>query len=280
MCATFIVYKKIGKNHNLNLKENILFFKRIDGTSKLLLKYIEHYKTAIMGKVFAVGVGPGSSKYLTDIVKEIIVNSDIVIGYKYTLNTIQDLLKGKEVHEITMQNQEEAYQKVSKTLGNKTLVIPFTGDVNFSESEVVDRLVEIFGDVQVIPGISSIQVAASKARVPIDKSKVITMHISTSIEEKKLELQKALMDGFSVILVPRPWPKEPSKHFMQSEIAIYLKKNGFDTSKMKVHVFEFLTTEKETHFVGTVSDLEQKQFSDLSVMVFDQTKLESYINFR
>ena len=233
-----------------------------------------------MGKVFAVGVGPGSPKYLTDIVREIIVNSDIVIGYKYTLNTILDLLKGKEVHEITMQNQEDAYQKVSKTIGNKTLVVPFTGDVNFSESEVVDRLVEIFGDVQVIPGISSIQVAASKARVPIDKSKVITMHISTSIEEKKLELQKALMDGFSVILVPRPWPKEPSKHFMQSEIAIYLKKNGFDTSKMKVHVFEFLTTEKETHFVGTVSDLEQKQFSDLSVMVFDQTKLESYINFR
>ena len=233
-----------------------------------------------MGKVFAVGVGPGSPKYLTDIVKEIIVNSNIVIGYKYTLNTIQDLLKGKEVYEITMQNQEEAYQKVFKTLGNKTLIVPFTGDVNFSESEVVDRLIEIFGDVQVIPGISSIQVAASKSRVPLDKSKVITMHISTSIEEKKLELQKALMDGFSVILVPRPWPKEPSKHFMQSEIAIYLKKNGFDTSKMKVHVFEFLTTEKESHFVGTVKDLEQKQFSDLSVMVFDQTKLESYINFR
>jgi len=50
------------------------------------------------------------------------------------------------------------------------LVIPFTGDVNFSESEVVDRLIEIFGDVELIPGISSIQVAASKAQVPLDKS--------------------------------------------------------------------------------------------------------------
>ncbi len=233
-----------------------------------------------MGKVFAVGVGPGSPKYVTDIVKEVVTNCDIVIGYKYTLKTIEELIKGKEVHEITMQNQEEAYQKVSKYIGNKTCVVPFTGDVNFSESEVVDRLIEIFGDVQVIPGISSIQVAASKARVPLDKSKVITMHISTSIEEKKLELQKALIDGLSVVLVPRPWPKEPSKHFMQSEIALYLKKHGFDTQKMKVHVFESLTTEKETHFVGMVKDLEGKQFSDLSVMVFDQTKLESYINFR
>jgi len=241
---------------------------------------MEHSKIAFMGKVFAVGVGPGSPKYVTDIVKEIILDSDIIIGYKYTLNTIEEFLKNKEVHEITMKNQEDAYQKVSKTIGDKKCVIPFTGDVNFSESEVVDRLIEIFGDVEIIPGISSIQVAASKAKVPIDKSKVITMHISTSIDEKKIELQKALVDGFSVILVPRPWPKEPTKHFMQSEIALYLKDHGFETSKMKVHVFEFLTTEKETHFIGKVKDLEGKQFSDLSVIVFDQTKLESYINFK
>ena len=232
-----------------------------------------------MVKVFAVGVGPGSPKYLTDLVKEIVSNSDIIVGYKYTLKTIEHLLKGKEVHEITMQNQEEVYQKIAKISENKTCIVPFTGDVNFSESEVVDRLIEIFVDVQIIPGISSIQVAASKAKVPLDKSKVITMHVSTSIEEKKLELQKALIDGYNVILVPRPWPKDPTKHFMPSEIAIYLKNHGFDTSKIKVHVFEFLTNDKETHFIGTVRDLEGKQFSDLSVMVFDQTKLESYINF-
>jgi len=179
-----------------------------------------------------------------------------------------------------MKTQEDAYQSVKKKLGEKTLVVPFTGDVSFSESEVVDRLIEIFGDVEIIPGISSIQVAASKAKVPLDKSKVITMHISTSNEEKKLELQKALIDGFSVVLVPRPWPSAPEKHFMPSEIALYLKKNGFKTSKMKVHVFESLTTENETCFEGVVSDLEGKEFSDLSVMVFNQSKLESYIGFK
>jgi cobalt-precorrin-7 (C5)-methyltransferase len=233
-----------------------------------------------MGEVYAVGVGPGSPRYITDVVKEIILYSDIVVGYKYTLQTIERFLMNKEVYEITMQNQEEVYQKIAKTFGDKTLVVPFTGDVNFSESEVVDRLIEIFGNVQIIPGISSIQVAASKARVPLDKSKVITLHVTTSIEEKKIELQKALLDGYSVVLVPRPWPRDPSKHFMQSEIAFYLKDHGFDTSKMKVHVFEFLTTDKETSFVGTVKDLEGKQFSDLSVMVFDQTRLESYVNFK
>ena len=233
-----------------------------------------------MGKVYAVGVGPGSPKYVTEIVKEIVQNCDILIGYKYTLKTIENLIDGKEIYEITMNDQEKSYQKILPELGDRTLVIPFTGDVNFSESEVVDRLIEIFGEVEIIPGISSFQVAASRAKVPLDKSKVITMHVTTPIEDKKLELQKALIDGFSVVLVPRPWPKQPDKHFMPSEIAVYLRENGFDTAKIKVHVYESITTENETNFEGTVKELEGKEFSDLSVMVFNQASLDSYMNYR
>ena len=232
-----------------------------------------------MGKVFAVGVGPGSKNYVTETVKKVVENADVVVGYKYTLEVISDLIKDKKTHVITMVDQEQTYQNVKNELGDGNLVVPFTGDVNFSESEVVDRLVEIFGDVELVPGISSIQVAASKARVPLDKSKVITMHVTTSIEEKKLELQKAVIDKQSVILIPRPWPKDPQKHFMPSEVAFYLKKNGFDTSKIPVHVFESLTNGKEQTFSGFVSELEGKEFSDLSVMVISQTKPESYINF-
>ena len=232
-----------------------------------------------MTKVYAVGVGPGSPKQVTDFVKDIISQSDVVVGYKYTLKTIEKHLAGKDVREITMTNQEDVYQDVLKKMPDKTMLVPFTGDVNFSESEVVDRLIQIFQDVEIIPGISSVQIAASKARVPLDKSKVITMHISTPIEEEKLELQKALIDGYSVVLVPRPWPNQPEKHFMPSEIAKYLKKNGFDTSKLRVHVYEAVTTENETSFEGTADQLEGKEFSDLSVMVFNQAELESYVDF-
>jgi cobalt-precorrin-7 (C5)-methyltransferase len=232
-----------------------------------------------MGRVFAVGVGPGSKNYVTETVRKTVEKADVIVGYKYTLEAISDLIKDKKTHVITMADQEQTYQNVKNELGDGNLVVPFTGDVNFSESEVVDRLVEIFGDVELVPGISSIQVAASKARVPLDKSKVITMHVTTSIEEKKLELQKAVIDKQNIILIPRPWPKDPQKHFMPSEVAFYLKKNGFDTSKIPVHVFESLTNGKEQTFSGFVSELEGKEFSDLSVMVISQTKPESYINF-
>ena len=231
-----------------------------------------------MNKVYAVGVGPGSPSFVPNVIKDVISKCDVVIGYGYTLKTIESFLNGQQKIEVTMKNQEDAYQRIAAE-DNHTILIPFTGDVNFSESEVVDRLIEVFDQVEIIPGISSVQVAAAKARVPIDKSRVITMHVTTPIEEKKLELQKALIDGFSVILVPRPWPKIPEKHFMPSEIAKYLKSAGFETSKMKVYVFEAVTTENETTFEGMVSELEGKEFSDLSVMVFDQVELESYVNF-
>ena len=232
-----------------------------------------------MGGVFAVGVGPGSQNYITEIVRKIIADADVVVGHKYTLDIISNLIQGKKIHIITMDDQEKTYQQIKKELGDEILVVPFTGDVNFSESEVVDRLIEIFGDVEIVPGISSIQVAASKAKIPLDKSKVITMHVTTSIEEKKLELQKAVIDGQNIILIPRPWPSDSQRHFMPSEVAFYLKKNGFDTSKILVHVFESLTNGKEQTFTGSVQDLEGKEFSDLSVMVIGQTKPMSYINF-
>ena len=232
-----------------------------------------------MGKVFVVGVGPGSQNYITEIVRKIIVGADVVVGHKYTLDIISNLIQDKKVHIITMEDQEKTYQQIKKELGSGVLVVPFTGDVNFSESEVVDRLIEVFGEVEIIPGISSVQVAASKAKIPLDKSKVITMHVTTSIEEKKIELQKAMLDGFNIILIPRPWPKDPKKHFMPSEVAVYLKKNGFDTSNIPVCVFESLTNGREQTFAGSMQELEGKEFSDLSVLVISQTKPESYINF-
>lgn len=165
---------------------------------------------------------------------------------------------------------------------NEYCAVPFTGDASFSESEVVDRLLEIFGDdnVEIIPGISSIQVAAAKSKVPLDKAYIATLHVTGDIEKRKKELIEAVSEGKSVILLPRPWPNDLSKRFMESDMAIFLKNNGINTSMLNTFVFEYLTNvEKETTFKGKVSELEGKEFSDLSVIVIDQTKRQTYLEF-
>lgn len=235
-------------------------------------------------KLFVVGVGPGSPAYLTDAAKDAIRKSQYIVGYKYTLLTIEGVFdrKKQQVLEVTMKSQEDVYQDVYKKMKDgEYCTVPFTGDANFSESEVVDRLLEIFGDdnVQIIPGISSIQIAAAKSRVPTDKALIVTFHVTGDIEQKKKDLLQAVREGRSVILLPRPWPRDLSKHFMQSDIAKFLKANGIDTSKLKVWVFEHLTTDRETTFRGNVCDLEGREFSDLSAMVIDQTKRQTYLEF-
>jgi cobalt-precorrin-7 (C5)-methyltransferase len=236
-------------------------------------------------KLFVVGVGPGSPVYLTDIAKEAIRKCQYIIGYKYTLGTIEKIIDRtwQNVFEVTLWNQEVIYQDVYKKMkNNEYCIVPFTGDASFSESEVVDRLLEIFGDdnVEIIPGISSIQVAAAKSKVPLDKAYIATLHVTGDIEKRKKELIEAVSEGKSVILLPRPWPNDLSKRFMESDVAIFLKSNGINTSMLNTFVFEYLTNvEKETTFKGKVSELEGKEFSDLSVIVIDQTKRQTYLEF-
>jgi len=234
-------------------------------------------------KLFLVGVGPGSSAYLTDIVKDVLRKSKYLIGYKYTLSIIKDLINPNfhKVYEVTMKNQDEIYNEVYKKMQESEFcAIPFTGDVNFSESEVVDRLLEIFGNdnVELMPGISAIQVAASRAKIPLDKARVLSFHVTEDIENKKKELVEAINDKKSVVLVPRPW-NNTEKNFMQSDIASYLKNEGIDTSKLIVWVFEFLTTVEERVFRGKLNELENMVFSPMSVMVIDQVRRKTYLEF-
>src|ERR1043165_2486454 len=99
------------------------------------------------GKLFLVGVGPGSRQYMTDIAKKVLRKSRYVIGYSYTLSTIKHLLNfnSQNIIEVTMNNQDIAYKEIYNRMNpNEFCSVPFTGDVNFSESEVVDRLLEIY----------------------------------------------------------------------------------------------------------------------------------------
>jgi cobalt-precorrin-7 (C5)-methyltransferase len=222
---------------------------------------------------------------MTEAAKDAIYKSQYIVGYRYTLTTIESIIdrNKQDVYEVDMENQEDVYQYVHSKMNEEDYcTVPFTGDVNFSESEVVDRLLEVFGDanVEIIPGISSIQIAAAKSKVPLDDAYIVTFHVTGNIEQKKIELIKAIIDGRSIILLPRPWLRNPSLNFMQSEIAVLLRKNGIDTSNLKVWVFEYLTQDgKETTFKGKVSDLEEMEFSHVSVMVIDQVKRQTYLQF-
>lgn len=219
-----------------------------------------------MSRVYLIGIGPGSGEYLTLKAKSIIESSDIIVGYRHTLEAIKGLIDGskKDVRLVTLKTQDEVYNSLARELREKDLIcsILFTGDVNFSESEIVDRLLKVFSgiDVMLIPGISSIQVAAAYSRVAIDKAVIITFHVTGSIENEKLMLLSALRSKRDVILLPRPWD------FMPYHIYRFLDSNGIDTN-VAVEIYENLTLSNEKVTRCMLDEVKDTQYSDLCVMV-------------
>ncbi len=229
-----------------------------------------------MSKVYLVGVGPGGKDYITDIARRLIERADIVVGYRHALNAVRDILNGidcysngkeKDIRIITLKTQDETYAEITDDLkGNdKVCCILFTGDPDFSESEIVDKLLALFTengvDVEIIPGISSIQVAAARSKVAIDRSVLITFHITGSIDREKDALTSALRARKSVILLPRPWD------FMPQHIAIFLMKQGIDVRGFSVDIYENLTLSNERITRCTLVDIPDREYSDLCVMV-------------
>ena len=233
-----------------------------------------------MARVLAVGVGPGSAACLTGEAVEAIRGCDVVVGYERTLRTIRALTAEKEVYTVTMEDQDATYREIAAGPKDRRVVVPFTGDVSFSESEVVDRLVEVFGKVELVAGISSVQIAAARAGVPLDKARILTMHVSGSIESEKAGMLAAAAAGTPVIAVPRPWPKDPNKNFMPSEIAAFLRDGGVDTKSLRARVYENLTAADESVFDGTAADMEGRAFSDMSVVVLGEAGRDPYTNYR
>lgn len=230
--------------------------------------------------MFAVGVGPGSAACLTGEAVAAIRDCDVVVGYERTLRTIRALTGEKEVHTVTMESQDSTYREIAAGAGDRRVVVPFTGDVCFSESEVVDRLAEIFGGVELVAGVSSVQVAAARAGVPLDKAVVVTMHVSGSIDAKKADMLAAVRAATPVVAVPRPWPRDPGRNFMPSEIAAFLRGGGVDTESLRARVYENLTMGDESVFDGTAAAMEGKQFSDMSVLVLGEARPDPYTNYR
>jgi cobalt-precorrin-7 (C5)-methyltransferase len=208
--------------------------------------------------ILAIGVGPGSPEYLTIKAKNEVASADIVAGFKPALETVKDFTNG-EVIEIPAHSGEAEYLKyMAGKSGEKKCVFCFTGDPNFSASELLDKIA-LYDDVEIVPGISSVQIAASKAKVAFEDSIFISFHKGGSLEEIKWELLNRVKGNRNIILLPRPYD------FMPEEIAGYLMQNGVSPDT-EVIIYQNLTMSNEEESYKSLKEI-KGEFSDLCVMV-------------
>ncbi len=218
-----------------------------------------------MNRVYIVGVGPGSPGYLTREAEKAISEAEIVVGWEFDLLPPKLLIKDKKVFLQDVTNYikvvGEAADEARKT--GETVAVLRIGDPCISSG--LAGLLKVFHEfeVKIIPGISSVQLAAAIAQINIDESVVISFHDGgDDLEEKRRLMTDTFGRNRHLIIITGPSQKP-------DETASYLIKNGVSETTPAL-VCENLTLGDEKIFRGTLRDVIPRQFSWLSVMVIKQ----------
>jgi cobalt-precorrin-7 (C5)-methyltransferase len=214
-----------------------------------------------LAKISIVGAGPGSPDYVTPIAKKIVQNADVVIGAERALSLFAHDIKGEKLR-LTAKNLTDTLSKgIELSQKGKTIAIISTGDPGFSGllgtfSRVArGKSVEL----EVVPGISSVQVCAARLSMSWDSACLFSFHEGVSAEGKQ-ELANAVKEGYTVILLPE------SRGFSPSEVAKFLVDVGVDV-EMPAFVCENLTLIDERIVKSTLGEISGVSFGSLCVMV-------------
>ncbi len=211
--------------------------------------------------VHCIGIGPGEPSWLTLRARDLIAGAEVVAGFDAVVNFVRPhIAPGATVITMGYKDQVEklAEMAVHHHAGKKCAVV-FMGDVHFSGFQFWERVERACGHrVESVPGISSAQVLASRARVCFDETTFITFHRRGDIEPFKKHLASALEVGRNAIVIPLPWS------FMPKDIAADLVARGIPPQH-KIEVWENLSRE-EASWHGTLGEC-TRDFSDMSILV-------------
>lgn len=166
------------------------------------------------GKIYIVGTGPGSLEHITPYAGESIRKSEVVVGYGTYLDLITDLIKDKEVVSTGMtQEIDRCRTAVELALSGKTVAVVSGGDPGIyamaglvfellkrSVPEAPSQRVPI--EVEVIPGISAVNAAASRLGAPLmhDFAVISLSDRLTPWELIEKRLEAAAMADFVIVL--------------------------------------------------------------------------------
>ncbi len=207
-------------------------------------------------KIFIIGIGPGSSEYLTKKAIDTVKASDYTVGSTRAIDLFEDVN-----NKITF-NAGDLLEKLEKgvdlAIKGNTVSILSTGDPGFSG--VLNTVLRIANDknfpkenIEVIPGISSLQLAAARNYIQWDNANVMTFHGRENIQ-----------DILEVINNGKPTIALPSRKVR--DMAQFLLDNGVDENR-KVVVCERLSYDDEKIVASTLKDIANSEFTYMCIMV-------------
>ena len=212
-----------------------------------------------------VAVGPGDAQMLTLRGQQALQKADLVVGFKTVLDVVTPWLENAEVRPMAYRDQEEVLEYAGKQAAlGKDCVVCCWGDLNVSARELLLRVKRRVDRVELIPGISSVQMACARAGISLEDVVFITLHQRKEPVSDVLELVHYLKENKRhVVLLPRPFD------LMPAAIASRLIQDGIPETR-PLTIYQRLSLEGESEWQGTVGECAalSQEFSDLTILVF------------
>lgn len=217
--------------------------------------------------VLAVGVGPGNPEFLTGRAERALREADVVVGFETVVEFVADMTDA-DLLTCGYRDEAETLSTFAERVPEERGVALLMGDPNHSGYQFLGKVEgAVDAPVRVVPGISSLQMAASRARTPMEETTFVTLHKSGPLDEGLDRLARDVGDRHLLVL-PRPYDRMPE------DLAAFLIEEGAD-AELSAVVCERLTHDDETITRTTLADLaadaggdgpEDTAFSDLSVL--------------
>lgn len=218
-----------------------------------------------LAPVTIVGVGPGDAQFLTLRGRETLEQADVVAGFKTVLDVVRPWLGHAEVCPMSYRDQEDVLEYAfGEARKGRRLAVCCWGDLNVSARELLARVAKRASHVELVPGISSVQIACARSGISLEDAIFITLHQRREVDIDLEELVHYLREARRhLILLPRPWD------LMPPAIASHLLEAGI-SEDAPVRVFQRLSLPGEEAWTGTLKECADfgGEHSDLTIMVF------------
>ncbi|RKX77757.1 MAG: precorrin-6y C5,15-methyltransferase (decarboxylating) subunit CbiE [Spirochaetes bacterium] len=208
-----------------------------------------------MAALFIVGMGPGSGQYLLPVAEQAILDADIIVGAPRHVEAYRG--RGQEVIEIRG-NMDETLEHLRKHLGGeKRGALLVSGDPMFFS--LMRKVRELFDrdEYEIIPGISSFQVACCRADIMWENAAFLSVH------GRSMESLKSLLHEKRPVIILTDNRHNPA------EIARYCL--NFEKGKRKVWVGKNLSYRDEVMYRTTLEELAQREERGLCVMIIEES---------
>ncbi|MBW9223633.1 cobalt-precorrin-7 (C(5))-methyltransferase [Methanothermococcus sp. SCGC AD-155-E23] len=205
-------------------------------------------------KVYLVGVGPGSREYLTLKAIDTVREADVVVGSRRALELFK--VEGDRRYVLSRDVVGDLRKVIEYCRREgKSVAVLSTGDPCFSGllKTLIKYRVLREEEIEVIPGISSIQVAASRLKISWEDYQIVTLH---GKEENRKILLDLVKSNERVIFLPANLKEDVR----------YLIENGVDENR-EIVICENLTYPNERIVRCKLKDVLNLDLSYLVVCV-------------